>query len=116
MTRRAAGSMPVTLLTKLDAILVELAVVQPHVIGRLAAEHHLKLGIAEDERVGAVQQRDPNHVLERLGEPRRQLEAAEARAKDHDVLLHRASAYANRGDAGVFRVPVAWPVRLTGDT
>ena len=79
------------LLAELDAVLVDVAVVQPHVVGRLPAEHHLELGVAEDERVVAVQQRDADHVLERLGEPRRQLQAAEARAEDQDVLLHRAA-------------------------
>ena len=77
------------LLAELDAVLVDVAVVQPHVVGRLPAEHHLELGVAEDERVVAVQQRDADRVLERLGEPRRQLQATEARAEDQDVLLRR---------------------------
>ena len=79
------------LLAELDAVLVDVAVGQPHLVGRLPAEHHLELGVAEDERVVAVQQRDADRVLKRLGEPRRQLEAAEARAEDQDVLLHQAA-------------------------
>ena len=59
--------------------------------GRLPAEHHLELGVAEDKRVVAVQQRDADRVLKRLGEPRRQLQATEARAEDQDVLLHQAA-------------------------
>lgn len=78
------------LLAELDAVLGDVAVVQPHLVGRLPTEHHLELGEAEDERVVAVQQRDADRVLERLGEPRRQLQATEARAEDQDVLLHGA--------------------------
>ena len=77
------------LLAELDTLLVDVAVVQPHLVGGLPAEHHLELGEAEHERVVAVQQRDADRVLERLGEPRRQLQATEARAEDQDVLLHR---------------------------
>ena len=78
------------LLAEIDAVLVDLAVVQSHVVGRSPAEHHVELGVAEDERVVAVQQRDADRVLERLGEPGRQLQATEAGPEDQDVFLHRA--------------------------
>ena len=90
------------LLAELDAVLVDVAVGQPHVVGRSPAEHHVELGVAEDERVVAVEQRDADRVLERLGEPRRQLQAAEARAEDQDVLLHLASTLSRSSDRGVF--------------
>ena len=77
------------LLAELDADHVDAAVGQPYLVGRLPAEHHVELGIAEDEGVVAVQQRDADRILERLREPLRQLQATEARAKDQDVFLHR---------------------------
>ncbi len=81
------------LLAKLDAVLVEVAVVQPHVVGCLPAEHHVELGEAEDEGVVAVQQRDADRIGKRLGEPRRQLQAGESGAEDEDVLLHLGRPY-----------------------
>ena len=77
------------LLAELDAVLRDVAVVELHLLGRLAAEHHLKLGEAEEERVVAVQKRDPNRVRDRLGEPRREFQATEAGAEDQDMLLHQ---------------------------
>ena len=55
------------LLTELDAVLRDVAIRDPHRVGRLAAEHHLELGEAEMERVVAVEQRDANRVRNRLG-------------------------------------------------
>ena len=81
------------LLAELDAVLREVAVVELHLLGRLTAEHHLKLGEAEEESVVAVDKRDANRVRDRLGEPRRELQATEAGAEDQDVLLHRTARY-----------------------
>ena len=77
------------LLAELDGILRDVTVIELHLLGRLAAEHHLKLGKAEEEGIVAVEKRDPNRVRDRLGEPRRELQATEASAKDQDALLHR---------------------------
>jgi hypothetical protein len=65
------------LLSELDASLVEVAVMQPHLVGRLPADHHLELGEPEDERVAAIEQRDADEVLCGFGEPCRQLQTAE---------------------------------------
>ncbi len=54
------------LLAKLDAVLRDLATGNPHSVGRLAAEHHLELGVAEMEGVVAVEQRDADRVRNRL--------------------------------------------------
>jgi hypothetical protein len=77
------------LLAELDAILLKVAVVQPNVIGRLTAQHHLELGEAEEERVVAIDQRYANRVGDPLREPRRELQSAEPGPEDHDVLAHR---------------------------
>ena len=50
-------------------------------LGRRAAEHDVELGEAEDESVGPVDQDDVDVVTELVGQPRRQLEAAEAGAQ-----------------------------------
>ena len=81
------------LLAELDAVLLEVAVVEPDLLGRLAAEHHLELGEAEEERVVAIDQRDADRVRDRLREPRRELQSAEPGAEDHDVLAHRPAHY-----------------------
>ena len=46
-------------------------------------EHHVELGVAQDEAVGLVDERDVGVFPERFGEPRRQLQPTEAGAK-HD--------------------------------
>jgi hypothetical protein len=79
--------------------------VQPHVVGRSPAEHHVELGVAEDERVVAVQQRDADRLLKRVGEPGRQLQAGEARAEDQDVFLHRASTLSGCSGTANYVVP-----------
>src|SRR5204863_10214357 len=72
-------------------------VVEPHSVGRLPAEHHLQFREAEEERVVAVEQRHADGVLVALGKSRGQLEAAEAGAKDEDVLLHQPTV-SDRGE------------------
>src|SRR5205807_7469579 len=71
------------------AVLLKIAVVQPNVIGRLTAQHHLELGEAEEERVVAINQRYANRVGDPLREPRRELQSAEPGPEDQDVLAHR---------------------------
>ena len=93
------------LLAKLDALLRDVAVVHPHVVGRLPTEHDLELGEAEDERVVAVQQRDAHSVLQRLGKARRQLEPSKARTDDQDMLVHAAPAYTERRRSWDVRKP-----------
>ena len=46
------------LLAELDAILGDLVVVELHLLSRLATEHHLKLGEAEEERLVAIEKRE----------------------------------------------------------
>jgi hypothetical protein len=77
------------LLAELDAVLLDVAVVDPDVIGRLAAEHHLELGETEKERVVAVDQCDLDRVCDRLREPCRKLQSAEPGTEDQDVLAHQ---------------------------
>ena len=95
------------LLAELDAVLLEVAVVEPDVLGRLAAEHHLELGEAEVERVVAIDQRDPDRVRDRLREPRRELQSAEPGAEDQDVLAHRRQHYFLRPSLTVLRLAIA---------
>src|SRR5919197_1018002 len=82
------------LLAELDAVLLEVAVVEPDVVGRLTAEHHLELGETEVERVVAIDQRDANRVHDRLREPGRELQSAEPGSEDQDVLGHRRQSTA----------------------
>ena len=49
-----------------------------------AAEHHLELREAEDERLGTVDEHDVDVVAELVGQARGQLETAEAGAQDDD--------------------------------
>jgi len=76
-------------LTELDALLGDVAVMQPCLCGGPSAEHDVQLREPEDERVVLIDERDVDLVCERVGESRRQLQAREAGTKDQDVLLHR---------------------------
>src|SRR5207249_5563899 len=77
----------------LDALSLEVAVVEPDVVGRLTAEHHVELGEAEGERVVAIDQRHANRVRDRLREPGRELQSAERGPEDHNVLAHRRTLH-----------------------
>ena len=57
---------------------------EPHRVGLRASEHHVELRVAENERVGRVDQRHVGVVAELFGEDRGQFEAAEPRAEDQD--------------------------------
>ncbi len=70
------------LLTELDVGLGDVAVAQPDFVQAPPAEHHVELREAEDEGVALVDQGDPDLVPEPLGEPGRQLEAAEPGPED----------------------------------
>ena len=78
---------------ELDAVLHEVAVGEPDLVGRLAAEHHLELREAEEERVVAIDQRDADRVRARLREPGRELQPAEPGSEDQDVLSARRPRY-----------------------
>ena len=56
-----------------------------------ATEHHVELRVAEHEGVAVVDQRHPRMLTERVGQDRRELEAAEARAQNEDARSHEAS-------------------------
>ena len=88
------------LLAELDTVLGDAAVRQPHVVGRLASEHHVELGEAEEERVVAVEQRHVDRVGGGFGEARRQFKPPETRAQDQDVPLHCAILLGERARAG----------------
>ena len=79
------------LLQEPHAGLGDVAVGQPHRLGRRAPEHHVELREAEDERVALVDQRHLDVVAERLREHRAQLQPAEARAENEDARVHRAT-------------------------
>ena len=85
------------LLAELDAVLGDVVVVQPHIVGRLPAEHDIQLREAEEKRIVAVEQRDADGVLVALRESCGELEAAEAGAKDEDVFLHHATVSIRAG-------------------
>ncbi len=74
-----------------DAGLGELRVRQPNVLEPDSPEHHVELRVAEDERLGLVDQRDARVLSERLGQLGRQLEAGEARTEDENALAHEPS-------------------------
>lgn len=70
------------------ARLHEVAVRQAHRVQHGAAEHHVELRIAEDERIAAVDQRYLNLVAEGLRQDRAQLQSAEAGPQDRDPCEH----------------------------
>ena len=74
-----------------NARLGERGIRQAHLGGRRLAEHHVELRVAEDEGVGAVDQRDARLVAERRRQERRQLETAEPRSQDQYARLHPRS-------------------------
>jgi hypothetical protein len=57
------------LLAELDAVLGDVAVGQPNVVGGLPTEHDIELREAEVEGVVTVQQRDADGVRAALGQP-----------------------------------------------
>ena len=71
---------------ELDAHLGDLCVGQEHVRLRLAAEENVELREPEGERVVPLDQRGAPLAGERLGQPRRELQAREPCTEDHDVL------------------------------
>ena len=77
------------LLEEAHARLHDVSVREPNGVGRRPPEHDVELRVAEDERVVLVDQRDLELVAEGLGQRRRELEPAEARAEDQDSL-HRS--------------------------
>ncbi len=77
-----------------DTRLDEVAIRQPDGLGRLAAEHDVELRVPEDEAVGLVDQRHVDLVAQRLGQRRRELEAAEARSQYQHSIGHAADCLA----------------------
>lgn len=76
------------LLSELDSLFGDVAVVQQDVRCRLPAEQDVQLREPEAEGVVLVEKRDTDLAREGLGESRRQFQARETCTKDHDVL-HR---------------------------
>jgi hypothetical protein len=76
---------------ELDPLLRDLAVIEQHVGRGLAAEQDVQLRVPEHESRILVDERYADLVGKRLGEARRKLQAAEAGAEDHDLLLLHAS-------------------------
>ena len=66
----------------------DVPVVGPHLAESPPPEHDVELGESKHEGVALVDERDPNLIGEFLGEPGRQLEAAEAGAQDHHLSWH----------------------------
>ena len=82
------------LLTELDSGLVDGAIRVPH-LGCLAApEHDIELREAEHESVALVDEGDPHLVGDRLRQPGHELETAESRSENDDVLSHDRSSKA----------------------
>ena len=77
------------LLSELDSLFGDVAVVQQDVRSRLPAEQDVQLREPEAKGVVLVEKRDADLARERLGESRRQLQARETCTKDHDVLHRR---------------------------
>jgi hypothetical protein len=90
VTRRAAGSIAVTVSRRTRTPGGEIPVGQPCGVHRCSTEHHVELRIPEDERVRFVDERDRNGVAERLGERRAELEPTKAGAEDEDTERHIA--------------------------
>ena len=76
------------LLAELDARLGHVPVVQSYVIEATAPEHHVQLRETEDERVALVDESDLDVVTEILGEPGRELQAAEPGSEDQNSGRH----------------------------
>ena len=68
----------------------ELTVREADRIERRPPEHHVELGVAEDERVALVDQRHVDAVTERLRQDGRELEPPEPRSEHDDPSPHRA--------------------------
>ena len=79
------------LLQEPHAGLRDVAVGQPHRVGRRAPEHHVELREPEDERVALVDQRHLDLVAERLREHGAQLQPAEPRPENEYARAHRAT-------------------------
>ena len=70
------------------ARLGDVAVREADRVRRRATEHHVELGVAEDERVAAVDQRHVDVVAELLRQRRAQLQAAETGPENDDPGAH----------------------------
>ena len=76
------------LLSELDSLFGDVAVVQQDVRCRLPAEQDVQLRESEAKGVVLVEKRDADLAREGLGESRRQFQARETCTEDHD-MLHR---------------------------
>jgi hypothetical protein len=85
------------LLHEAHARLCDVAVGEPNRFRRRAAEHHVQLCVAEDERVALVDQRHVDVVAKRLGQAARELEAAEPRSEDDHTARHLSDRMRLRG-------------------
>ena len=88
------------LLSELDSLLGDVAVVQQDVRSRFPAEQDVQLREPEGKRVVLVEKRDADLAGEGFGEPRRQFQAREACTKDHDMLHRRDDDNAVLAKAG----------------
>src|SRR5690348_2499097 len=77
------------LLQEANTRLVDVAVGMTDGLQRRPTEHHVELGIAEDEGVGAVDQGDAGLVAELLRQPGRELQARESSPEDEYARAHR---------------------------
>src|SRR5262249_44078782 len=73
-----------------------LRVRKAHLVHRAPAEHHIELREPEDERVGAVDERDVDVAAELVCEPAGELEPPEAGAEDQDRRRHDGQGYGAR--------------------
>ena len=96
------------LLQEAHAGLEDLAVGEAHGLERCATEHHVELGVAEDEGVALVDQRDLDLLAERLREHGGELETAEARPQDNDATLHAAEL--TERQSGIVPCPSVTPL------
>ena len=88
-TRLRAASMEVTVSWRNSTLgLADVPVGQPYVIEATPPEHHVQLRETEDERVALVDESDLDVVAEILGEPGRELQAAEPGSEDQNSGRH----------------------------
>ena len=92
VTRRASGSIAVIVSRRTRTPgLGDVAIGQPHRVGRRAPEHHVELREPEHERVALVDQRHLELAAERLRQHGAQLQPAEPRAENEYARAHRAT-------------------------